>query len=224
MAFGKRGRPPEDRLARQREIYTAVAPLILRDGARGLSMREAARAACLSIGGLYHYFPTKRDLVLHGLCPEALFRVCEEFHAEFEYLADSDPQRYIDEAIRVVAEQVRLCRPAIHAALELGAESFWEVIDTLLTSTALGFEMRLRQLFPGVDDQEVNSCGRAMRRAICAALLDKSVPPEEVRDELCMVVDGYVLRISGARQAGADAPLSTRESVAMTVADRWQRA
>ncbi|MBK9715083.1 MAG: helix-turn-helix transcriptional regulator [Kouleothrix sp.] len=64
MLFGKRGRPPEDRLARQREIYTAVAPLIEREGVRRLSMRQAAAAACLSIGGLYHYFPTKRELVL----------------------------------------------------------------------------------------------------------------------------------------------------------------
>ena len=36
MAFGKPGRPPEDRLARQREIYEAVTPLIYRDGARRL--------------------------------------------------------------------------------------------------------------------------------------------------------------------------------------------
>ena len=62
MAFGKPGRPPEDRLARQREIYEAVIPLIYRDGARRLSMRDAASAACLSIGGLYHYFPNKREL------------------------------------------------------------------------------------------------------------------------------------------------------------------
>ena len=75
MTFGKRGRPLEDRLARQREIYTAVAPLILQKGAGELSMRQAARAASLSIGGLYYYFPTKRALVLHGLSPQALFNV-----------------------------------------------------------------------------------------------------------------------------------------------------
>jgi AcrR family transcriptional regulator len=51
MAFGKPGRPPEDRLARQREIYEAVVPLIYRDGARRLSIREAARAAHMSVGG-----------------------------------------------------------------------------------------------------------------------------------------------------------------------------
>src|SRR5919202_6385305 len=75
MAFGKPGRPPEDRLARPREIYEAVIPLIYRDGARRLSMRSAARAAHMSVGGLYHYFPAKRDLVLHGLREDARDRV-----------------------------------------------------------------------------------------------------------------------------------------------------
>jgi len=150
--FGKRGRPPEDRLVRQREIYTAVAPLIVQDGARRLSMRQAAQAACLSIGGLYHYFPTKRELVLHGLCPEALLKLCQDFHAQFGHLAEMDPRRYIDEGIEVVVEQVRFCRPAIHAALELGTESFWEVIETLLTGTALDFEVNLQRVAPEVCD------------------------------------------------------------------------
>jgi AcrR family transcriptional regulator len=209
MTFGKRGRPPEDRLARQREIYHAVSPLILQEGARRLSMRQAARAACLSVGGLYHYFPTKRDLVLHGLCPEALLRVCQDFHARFGHLADRDPQRYVDEAIGVVVEQISFCRPAIHAALELGTESFWEVIDTLLTSTALEFEVNLRRLYPEISDQEVKRWGRGWRRSICAALLDKSITPEESRNELRMLVDGYVARIGGAGHEVADTPAST---------------
>ena len=91
MTFGKLGRPPEDRLARQDEIYRAVSPLIVEVGARQLSMRQAARAASLSIGGLYYYFPTKRELLLHGLCPAALLRYCAEFHAEFDHLTASGP-------------------------------------------------------------------------------------------------------------------------------------
>src|SRR5258708_10463699 len=97
VVFGKKGRPPEDRLARQKEIYAAVSPLILQEGARQLSMRHAAQAACLSIGGLYHYFPTKRDLMLHGLCPEATHRHCQDFHAQFGYLADLHPERHFFE-------------------------------------------------------------------------------------------------------------------------------
>src|SRR5215217_6623972 len=77
---GKPSRPPEDRLKRQQEIFLAVAPLIERHGAKRLTMRQAARAAHLRLGGLYHYFRTKQDLVLHALRPEAVARLCAEFH------------------------------------------------------------------------------------------------------------------------------------------------
>ena len=195
MLFGKRGRPPEDRLARQREIYTAVAPLIEREGARRLSMRQAAAAAGLSIGGLYHYFPTKRELVLHGLCLEAILRRCQDFHAQFEHLAEADPQQYIKEGIDLIVSHVGFCRPALHAALELGAESFWEVIETLLTGTEQAFKVNLQRQLPEASDQEVQRCGRAIHRALCAALLDKRISPDELRDELHILFDGYARRV-----------------------------
>lgn len=195
MAFGKLGRPPEDRLARQSEIYRAVAPLIVADGARRLSMRAAARAANLSIGGLYYYFPTKRELLLHGLCPAALLRFCAAFHGEYDALTVTDPRRYLAAGIEVAAKQAQFCRPSIQAALELGAESFWEVVETLLTNTTLDFEVHLQQAAPEVCEEELHKCGRAIRRAIFAALLDKSMSPEELQDELRILVDGYVRRI-----------------------------
>ncbi len=211
--FGKRGRPPEDRLARQREIYEAVAPLILRDGARRLSMRAAAEAACLSIGGLYHYFPTKRDLVLHGLCSEALYRLCDDFHAEFGQLTIVDPQRYIHEGIEVVVKEIAFCQPAVHAALELGYESFWQVIEALLSATALDFETHLRQAAPEVGDEELHRCGRAIRRSICAALLDKSITADEFRDELRMLVDGLLSLTARAGQAPDDVTIMRSAAV-----------
>jgi AcrR family transcriptional regulator len=208
MGFGKRGRPPEDRVARRRAIYGAVAPLILEDGARRLSMRRAAAAAHLSVGGLYHYFPTKRDLVLYGLCPAALHRCCEDFQARFGHLAAADPRRYLDEGIEVVVEQVRFCRPALHAALELGGDSFWAVIETLLDSTALDFEANLRRLLPVATEGDLTRCGRAIRRAICAALLDKSVLPDELQEELRLLVHGHLARPGGAGPGPGAAPLS----------------
>lgn len=194
MMFGKRGRPPEDRLARQREIYLAVAPLIMQQGARRLSMRQAARAAHLSIGGLYHYFPTKRDLVLHGLCAAAIVRCCDEFHAAFGHLSEQSPQRYLEEGIGLVITHLSFCRPAVYAALELGSESFWDVVDTLLTNTALDFETHLRRAAPEASAEELQQCGQAIRRTICAAILDRRVSPDELRGELRILVDGYLGR------------------------------
>ena len=93
---GKRGRPPEDRLLRQREIFMAVAPTIEGGSARSLTMREAARAAHISLGGLYHYFPTKRSLILHSLTPDALARLCADFHRQYGPLRDRDPGTFLD--------------------------------------------------------------------------------------------------------------------------------
>jgi AcrR family transcriptional regulator len=66
MGFGKPGRPREDRLARQQQIFGAVRDLLAPGRTRALTMAQAARQAN-SVGGLYHYFPSKRDLVLFGI-------------------------------------------------------------------------------------------------------------------------------------------------------------
>lgn len=57
--------------------------------------------------------------------------------------ATGHPRGYIEQGIEVVVAQVSFCRPAVHAALELGSESFWEVIATLLTSTTAVHRCRL---------------------------------------------------------------------------------
>jgi AcrR family transcriptional regulator len=108
---GKPGRPPEDRLKRQHEIFLAVAPLIERHGAKRLTMRQAAWAAHLSLGGLYHYFPTKRDLVLHALKPEAVARVCADFHGRHADLERTDPGRYVQADVDYMARQCFFIRP-----------------------------------------------------------------------------------------------------------------
>src|SRR2546429_7680029 len=89
---GKLGRPAEDRVQRRREIWGAVSPLIEKFGARNLTMRQAAAVSFLSLGGLYHYFPDKRSLVLFGLDQEAHERVCMDFQARYGHLQDSNPQ------------------------------------------------------------------------------------------------------------------------------------
>jgi hypothetical protein len=92
---------------------------------------------------------------------------------------------------QLIVDHVGFCRPALHAALELGSQSFWEVIDSLLTGTEAAFEANLRRLVPAVSDLEVQRWGRSIRRALCAALLDKRISPDELR----ILVDGYVSRL-----------------------------
>jgi AcrR family transcriptional regulator len=191
MSFGKLGRPAEDQLARQREIYEAVSPLILDIGVRRLSMRMAARAACLSVGGLYHHFATKKDLVLHGIQAKAITRFCQDFHEQSGYLAISAPPAFLDAYIDFVTDAVRFIRPAVHAALELGINTLEDILEPSLTAAGYEFKAKFSAVFPDADENDVHLTGRAIHRAIVSALFDKNITNQELRGEISALINGY---------------------------------
>ncbi len=202
MAFGKPGRPPEDRLARQAEICAAVGPLILEHGVGRLSMRGAAHAACLSVGGLYHYFPTKRDLALHPLQPEALLRTCHEFHAAHGSLAESDPVAYLEAYLDFLARTAMFLRPAVWAALELGAGDLQEAMAVGFGLPALyeEFLALLRRALPDAAERDLPGLANAVRRVVVGALLDKGTTDITLRAELEALLAGH-----GAHRQGVPA-------------------
>ena len=51
------GRPAENRFFRQLEIFEAVVPLLRLRGARALTLRDAAAACHMSVGGLNPLLP-----------------------------------------------------------------------------------------------------------------------------------------------------------------------
>ena len=193
MAFGKPGRPPEDRLGRQREIFDLVAPLIMEHGARNLTMRQAAKAAYLSVGGLYHYFPTKRDLVLHALKPEAFGRICEDFERDWAELREADSDAYLDAFIDFSVTEVFFVRPAVHAALELGADTFWAAFESGIEDGLADFTAFLRRMTPGADERDMTALARAVRRTFFAGLLDRTATAGEVRATLEALINGEAL-------------------------------
>jgi AcrR family transcriptional regulator len=188
---GKPGRPPEDRLRRQQEIFLAVAPLIERYGARRLTMRQAARAAHLSLGGLYHYFPTKQDLVLHALKPEAVARVCAEFHGRHADLERTDPGRYVQADVDYMARQCFFLRPAFQAALELDAEVAWDHIQASIEGGLESCTRPLAHALPECTPEEIRGLGRSVRRTFFSALIDRTVTPDELRHELLSLIRGW---------------------------------
>lgn len=188
MAFGKPGRPREDRLSRQREIFGAVAPLVLERGARGVTMRDAARAAYLSIGGLYHYFPTKRDLLLHALTQEALDRFCSDFLKGSFGLKADDPRAFLEVYAEFCARTCLFVRPAAKAAVELGSETFWPVLDASMQNGLDNFMEALRRVAPGLDDSQTVSLARSIRRALLAGLFDQSMTADDIRTAIRTLV------------------------------------
>ncbi|HUE68322.1 MAG TPA: TetR/AcrR family transcriptional regulator [Candidatus Acidoferrum sp.] len=188
--FGKPGRPREDRIERRREIWAAVSPLIEKSGARSLTMRQAAAASFLSLGGLYHYFPDKRSLVLYGLDQDAHERVCVEFKQQYGHLKDVDPQAAADAFIRFFGARVSFIRPAIRAALELGAEDFMSRLETNINMGLEGFIEVLRLALPESDERDMRAVARSARRVVLAGLMDRSVTQSEIEEELRAVVAG----------------------------------
>ncbi|TMD15833.1 MAG: TetR/AcrR family transcriptional regulator [Chloroflexi bacterium] len=187
---GKLGRPAEDRVQRRREIWGAVGPLIEKFGARNLTMRQAAAVSFLSLGGLYHYFPNRRSLVLFGLDQEAHKRVCAEFNKQYGHLKDSDPQAATEAFIRFFGSQVSFVRPAVQAALELGAEEFMSRLEANLNVGLDGFAQTLRLALPDADDRDLRAVARSVRRLVLAGLVDRSITQSEIEEELRAVVSG----------------------------------
>lgn len=198
MTFGKPGRPPEDRLARQREIYEAVVPLIYRDGARHLSMRNAARAAHMSVGGLYHYFPTKRDLVLHGLREDARDRLCREYRDRIADLSGWSAERYVEAYLDFALGMFAFVRPAVRAALEFGVEEFQSQLDAGLTAHVEELAESLRRVAPDLLQRDLEKLARAIRRVALGALVERYADLQETREQLRTLIEAYALDRGGA--------------------------
>lgn len=192
MAFGKPGRPPEDRLARQQEIYLAVSPLILEIGARQLSMREAAHAASLSVGGLYHYFPTKRALVLHGLSWEARDYLCRPGRERLAALELASLDGYIDAYVAHSCMMFEFMRSSVRAATDLGIETLQEQLEAALTDGAWEMRESLRRLAPWVPTRRLAELTRATLRLGIFALIERDVPMSEIGNQLRALFTGYV--------------------------------
>ena len=191
MSLRKLGRRPEDRLLRQREIYQAVSPLILKQGVRALSMQEAADVACLSIGGLYHYFPTKHELVLHGIQAETLQRFCQDFHQQFTDPVHVNPQQHFDAFYSYLIEATLLMRPSVYAATELRVDVF-AIVSKSMEVLIAEFIDNLRLLNSTLLEDRLNTLARAVRSFLLAAVVDTSSTNEELHDGFYLLIGGYL--------------------------------
>jgi len=186
--FGKPGRPREDVFGRRLEIYTAVAPLLEKDGARGLTMRQAAAAAHMSVGGIYHYFASKRELVLFVLSPDALQRLCKQPH-QLLPLQRTDPHVHLETFLEGLVRGVPFLRPAVLAAIELGAGPAFDFVEATMNTSVPEFVLALRAVRTDIGDAEAQTIDRAVRHATLGAMLDRSVTPSELRNELHSIVE-----------------------------------
>lgn len=175
------GRPPEDRFQRREEIFRAIAPLLLEQGAQ-VTMRRLARAAHVSVGTLYRYFSSKIDLLTFPLQDRSCAEQLARFEAEHRHLAEHDPEAYVLAFIDEMVATFPLLRSSFAAAVDLGADGFWEAMDD-----AIGGELeeRLAALVPDRGDGfDPRVRSRSLKRIYLGAVLDPSVRPDELRRDL----------------------------------------
>ncbi|WP_394846287.1 TetR/AcrR family transcriptional regulator [Pendulispora brunnea] len=128
-------RQPKQRRSRETvdAVLDAVAKVLKRDGAGGLTTNHIARAAGVSIGSIYQYFPNKAALYT------ALFnRHIEESSRLVESTLVEHAASPLDEVVRALVEamiEVHAIDPALHELLSTGAPHGAEV--------ARDFEKRL---------------------------------------------------------------------------------
>lgn len=195
-----RGRPPEDTFARQFEIFHAILPLLEYEGASRLTMRTAAEAACTSVSTLYHYFPTKRDMLLFPLQPKPCTEQLRRFEAQHAQLRSANPVAYVHAFINEMVQTFPLVRASLAAAVELGTGDFWKAMDE-----ALGIEIEERLLVlvsADMSEQEVRSRARSLRRSFMGATLDRSIDPLELREQLLQIVSPEAPHTQGLEVTG----------------------
>lgn len=188
MKFGKVGRPAKDPVGERLRIYRAAGPLILERGVRGTTIGAVARAACLSPGGIYHYFTSKRQLVLYGLEPQALSRACMEEAAELHDALASARRSDLAEVIGLYVEKnvrmLEFVRPALHAAVELGRPELRRRLSAGIKEDADHLVSALRSLHPDATQQTAEESANAIRRTILGLAVHETVTAAEARRQL----------------------------------------
>lgn len=201
MGFGKPGRPPEDRLARQQEIFGAIRPLLVPGRSRELTMATAAKRAHLSVGGLYHYFPSKRSLVLFGIDPTNLQRVCADFRREHQDLAHSDPRALLTASLDTLAwAGIHFIQPSTLAAMELDLHIFRTAMDEVLSTELIGLIETVQLAHPHLTDPQASELNRSLRRVCTLAFVDPAMTERQLRHQLQATLDG-TLRLIGPASA-----------------------
>ncbi len=187
-AFRKPGRPRENVVERRLDIYERVAPLLAERGMRGLSMEQAARAAHVSVGTLYRYFPSKDSLVLYGINPEPADLLCTRFARS---LAQVEDRRAIRAALAAfIVQTVQLMRPSVDAAIRLGPDVVRGRLDHVARQPLETFPALLARAMPVDDGRTLEHVESVIRRTIVSTLMEREPESEELREAFEAVLAG----------------------------------
>jgi AcrR family transcriptional regulator len=162
--------------ARRQQILDAARTCFLRNGFHATSMQDVIRAANLSVGAVYRYFPSKNDLIT-ALAEEVIGQVAEVFPTAGDGPAPLDVVmgRAVDIATANTGPD-----GSLRLALQVWSES---LRDPALAEFVSSAHHRLRQALVALARQ-------AQRHGHLPANAD----PDGVGAVLLAVMPGYVLQ------------------------------
>jgi hypothetical protein len=107
----------------------------------------------------------------------------------------------VEADVDYMARQCFFLRPAFQAALELDAEVAWDHIQASIEGGLESCTRPLGHALPECTPDEIRRLGRSVRRAFFSALIDRTVTPEEMRQELLSLIHGWPATVHQAATA-----------------------
>jgi AcrR family transcriptional regulator len=165
-------------------ILDATLALMARGGAHGTSMRAVAAASGLNVATLYHYFPSKRDLLQAAIAHR---RAADLPPSPFpEGLAGGVEQRLgalLDHVFVGMTAEEELWRALIAEAMH-GDDDVLEPLLETYDAFGLALAEWLRTLCPDAPGLHDPAVVRAIRNAVIGVLVEHLPPSEGRRTEL----------------------------------------
>lgn len=179
---------PQHLEARRRGILAAAQRCISRNGVRGTTIRDICRAANLSPGAVYRYFPSKNEILI------ALARSRQQqIDSFFHHLASGDAGG--GDLFRRLADLVRrLDSPEALEGLRLDLRLWSEGIDAVEVRRPLvsGVESLVRRLEPGLPlalGENPEASVRMLVALLQGVALQKALDPEADLESVATAIE-----------------------------------
>ena len=192
------------------EILAKIKTVFAQKGFDGASMQDLARAAGMSAGNFYRYFPSK-DAIIASMVAQDLGDVGAVFH---EILAAPDPRAALLAGFREQISQHRqACDGPLWAEIEAAAQRRPEIsaIHCRIEEEVARYLIRTFALIVGIDEAESERRYATHARLMLILFKGAAMPPVEdpaLTDLTISVIDHLVPRPAAGSAAGSGAPVS----------------
>jgi hypothetical protein len=107
---------------------------------------------------------------------------------------EEDPLQSLDVSADFCAHMCLFVRPAAQAAVELGSDPSWPVIEASMQSGLTNLVKALRRVAPDLDESAAPLLARSIRRVLLAGMFDRSMSGDNIRTTVRSLVVTAVAR------------------------------